>query len=217
MTPAGRRDRLLDDIASGKAAPASGSAAAAVVAAAAALLEKVARLSTRRWTGAPAALERAHALRLHAEELIELDKFAYFEFLSAVRLGRGLDEARAKTIDVPLETARTAKHVVDLAHGLALKGNPNLRADAVAAAIFAESAVTCVEMLIQVNLGIAVRDRRLTEVRRLLRAANGTVRRLSALNLAGDRDRVQARSPDTGRRSPRRTSRGDRRAPIPRR
>src|SRR5207253_3408439 len=67
-----RLGHLLSEIASNAPAPASGSAAAAVVATAAALLQKVA-LRSPAWPEAAAAHSRAEALRLRAEELIELD------------------------------------------------------------------------------------------------------------------------------------------------
>jgi len=63
---------LLDGLASDRPVPASGSAAAAVIAMASALLEKVSRLSREKWASAEVALEQAHALRLRAEELVDV-------------------------------------------------------------------------------------------------------------------------------------------------
>lgn len=145
-----RLSYLLSKIASGAPAPASGSAAAAVVATAAALLQKVA-IRTKSWPGAEAAHSRAEALRLRAEELIELDSLSYLAFVEAVRSGDGIEAARRKTIEVPREIAASAAEVVALARDLEANGNPNLRADAAAAAILAQAAGTTAEMLVEVN------------------------------------------------------------------
>src|SRR2546430_15100 len=117
---------------------------------AAALLQRVA-LRSPAWPEAAAAHSRAEALRLRAEELIELDSLAFLAFLEAVRSGGDVEAARQQTIDVPTEIARSAAEVVRLAHDLESKGNPNLRADATAAAILAEAAARTAEMLVRVN------------------------------------------------------------------
>ncbi len=152
---------LLEKIASKAPAPASGSAAGAVVAAAAALVEKAARLSTRHWEGASDALERANALRLESFDLIEADSQAYLAFVEAVRAAKGLEgpaqaeavgSAHARTIDVPLRLTRAAAEVTELAAQLAERGNPNLRADAVVAAILAAAAAEAGATLISFNV-----------------------------------------------------------------
>jgi formiminotetrahydrofolate cyclodeaminase len=192
--------RLLEAIASEEPAPASGSASAAVVAAAAALLEKCARLSARRWTGAVEAQEQAHALRLHAEELVEEDLHAYLAYVDAMRSGAGVDAAHSRTVDVPLDVVRAAAGVTELADRLATNGNPRLRADALAAAILAAAAAKTGAMLVGVNLEPASRDRRLVEARRLARTASARARRLDAPARQGDRGRAPARSAGTRRR-----------------
>lgn len=132
-----------------------------MLAAAAALVEKAARLSTRHWEGAAAALERANALRMKSFELIEEDSQAYLAFVEAVRAANGLEgaaqakavaSAHALTIDVPLRLTRAAAEVVELAAQLADRGNPNLRADAVVAAILAAAAAEAGATLITVNV-----------------------------------------------------------------
>ncbi|MFI5282619.1 MAG: cyclodeaminase/cyclohydrolase family protein [Candidatus Dormibacterales bacterium] len=200
---------LLEAIATTDPAPASGSAAAAVVAASAALVEKCALLSTEHWTGAPGAGARAHDLRLHAEELIELDVHAYLEYVAARRAVRGLREndrarvigpALARTVDVPLDVVRSAAEVVKIAAELARRGNPNLRADAVVAAILAAAAAASAVTLIRANLGPGTRDLRLAEARRLSRAAGARAGRLASPGPTGGRGRAPARSRDSGRR-----------------
>ncbi|TME67167.1 MAG: cyclodeaminase/cyclohydrolase family protein [Chloroflexi bacterium] len=187
-----RLDHLLAEIASAAPAPASGSAAAAVVATAAALLQKVALRSKGRWTGATAAHDRAEAIMVRAEELIELDTLAYLEFVEATRLGGNAEAARLKTIEVPADIVGYAAAVIDLARELEANGNPNLRADAVAAAILAEAAAMTAAMLVEVNES----------------AGRGAAR-----GRAGDRDRAGAQSPGTDRPSRRRTARAAPTAP----
>lgn len=173
--------QLLDGIASAAPAPASGSAAAAVVATAAALVEKAATLSTTQWPDAAPSLEQAHALRLHSEELIEHDVHAYLGFVEALRMAKGLrgaareqvvGPARARTVDVPLEIVRSAAKVAVLAARLADLGNPNLRADAIVAAILAAAGAESALTLVAVNLGGSMDDKRLEEARRLARQAS---------------------------------------------
>lgn len=176
---AGRFGRMIDELASDRPAPASGSAAAAVVAAASALLEKVARLSSRRWDGAAGARERAHGLRLRAEELIETDKDAYLGYVAALRSGEAIELMRTRTIDTPLEIARVAAAAVELADELASHGNPNLRPDAVVAAILAHAALQSAAMLVHVNVGSAA-DPRLREADDRVQAASRAVGRLTA-------------------------------------
>jgi len=144
-----------------------------VVAAAAALLEKSARLSTKQWDGAAAALERAHALREESFALIELDAEAFLAFVEAVRSDSDVETAHARTVDVPLRMTRAAAEVADLAVQLANHGNPNLRADAVVAATLAAAAAESGLTLISVNLRDASGDPRLVAARQLARKATG--------------------------------------------
>ena len=148
---------------------------------AAALLEKVAKLSTTHWAGADVALERAHALRLRAEELVEADAHAYMSFVEATRAARGLRGAARDqairpahdvTVDVPLAIVRLAAETVELATDLAANGNPNLRADALVAATIAVAGATAAARLIAVNLSDARDDPRLDEARRVAQAAS---------------------------------------------
>jgi len=156
---------------------------------AAALLEKAAVLSLTHWSGAAGAGERAHALRLRAEELLEEDAHAYLAFVDALRAAKGLTgEARArvvgpahaKTVDVPLAIVRSGAEVADIAATLAARGNPNLRADAVVAATFAAAAAEAGSGLMAVNLADAPSDSRLEEARRLAMSASETVAALRA-------------------------------------
>jgi formiminotetrahydrofolate cyclodeaminase len=149
-----------------------------VVAAAAALVEKSANLSGKHWDGAAAALERAHALRVKSFELIEEDAQAFLAFIDAVRSGKDVEDARARTIDVPLVMTQAAAEVAELAVQLASRGNPNLRADAVVAATLAAAAAESGLTLIAVNLADAPDDARLAAARQLARKATGLARSL---------------------------------------
>ena len=144
-----------------------------MVAAAAALVEKSARLSTKQWEGAAAAVERAHALRVESFELIEEDAQAYLAFVEAVRSQQDVGLAHARTVDVPLRMTHAAAEVAELAVQLASHGNPNLRADAVVAATLAAAAAESGLTLISVNLGDAAADPRFAAARQLARKATG--------------------------------------------
>jgi methenyltetrahydrofolate cyclohydrolase len=151
---------------------------------AAALLEKAAVLSSKHWSGAAAAAERAHALRLQAEELLEEDAHAYLAFVEALRVAKGMSgeerarlvgPAHSKTVNVPLAIVRSGAEVVDIAAALAAHGNPNLRADAVVAATLAAAAAEAGGGLMAVNLSDTPGDPRLEEARHLAKAAREKV------------------------------------------
>jgi formiminotetrahydrofolate cyclodeaminase len=183
---------LLSKIASAEPAPASGSAAAAVVATAAALVQKVARLSGKRWPEASDVHARAEELRLHAEELIERDSVAYLAFVEAVRSGQNVAAAEGQTIEVPLEIVRAAAEVAALAERSASSGNPKLRPDAVVAAMLASAAAEAAAFLVAVNLGDNA-DVRLDEARSLASEASGRLWSPGARGSTGDPGRARAR------------------------
>jgi formiminotetrahydrofolate cyclodeaminase len=181
---------LLNGLASDRPVPAGGSATAAAVAMAAALLEKAAALSLTQWSGAAAAGERAHTLRLRAEELLEEDAHAYLAFVEALRAAKStsgevraglVGPAHSKTVDVPLAVVRCSAEVVDIAATLAARGNPNLRADALVAATLAAAAAEAAAGLMAVNLVGAQGDSRLEEARSLALGAHEKVGALRAL------------------------------------
>jgi len=192
-TPAVRLDSLLEALASKEPAPASGSAAAAVLAAAAALLEKCASVSTTHMPDAASVHAKAHALRLHAEELIEQDTYAYLEFVVAQRsakeltgneLADALQPSAARTVEVPLDIVRSSAEVAELADQLAARGNPKLRADAVISAMLCSAVADAGTVLIGVNVGVkpgsSSRDGRLAEAKRIARSLRTRARRLAS-------------------------------------
>ena len=164
------------------------------MAASAALVQKVARLSRKQMPEeATSYFERAGRLRLHAEELIEHDTQAYLDFLAARRSGDDVAEAEERTVEVPLEICRSAAEVVQLGVELAVRGNPNLREDAVVAAILGEAAARSAARLVSANLGVSSRSPRRIEAARIVYAARARVK-----GLAGAPRRGRARSADIG-------------------
>jgi len=190
---------LLTKIASSEPAPASGSAAAAVVAAAAALVQKVAKLSVKQWPEAADMDGRAERLRLRAEELVEEDSLAYLAYVEAVRSGQDVQDAKARTVAIPLEIARAAAEVAALAEESASSGNPRLRADAVVAVMFASAAAEAAAFLVAVNVGETA-DARLVEARKLAGEASARLRSPGAPGSSGDPGHGRARSSGNRRR-----------------
>jgi len=102
---------------------------------------------------------RAGELRTHALRLAEIELHAYEPVLEALRLPRE-DPTRAERVSAaqteasksPLETARVAADLAELAAELALNGNPNLTGDAIAGALLAEAAAQSSARLVAINL-----------------------------------------------------------------
>jgi formiminotetrahydrofolate cyclodeaminase len=124
-------------------APASGSATAVSAALAAALVEL-----TARFRDDGDAVGEAVGLRGRLLELADEDASAYTEYMSTRS-----DEARSRTVDVPLELAETAATVVRLAERLERTSSGPLVADAAAAADLARAAVVAAARLVELNLG----------------------------------------------------------------
>jgi len=123
-------------------APASGSAVAVAAALGAALAELTARFSDET-----AAAEQAERLRVRLLELADDDAEAYAEFMRTKS-----DDARRRTIEVPLELARTAVEVARIADRLEREGNPRLVGDAASASALAHASVRAAARLAQINL-----------------------------------------------------------------
>ena len=123
-------------------APASGAATSVAAALAAALVELTARFSE----DAPA-VEEAVRLRERLLALADEDAAAYSEFMRTRS-----DDARDRTVDVPLEIAEAAARVAELATRLEREGNQNLTGDAASAALIARAAVEAAARLVELNL-----------------------------------------------------------------
>ena len=141
-------DVLLDRLATPGGGLAAGSAAAGVVAMAAGLIAMVARASRDIWPEAGGAAAQASALRARAVELARENADAFeqaaLELHSRGDGASGHDAALAvkldRAADVPLEIVRAAVDTASLGADAALHGDPDRRADAVAACVMAEGA-----------------------------------------------------------------------------
>ena len=159
----------LDELARETRTPGAGPAAALTAAAAAALVAMAARYSRGSWDEATTTVAQAESLRRRATKLALEDAHALDEFLAAretpvdprpeardFHLGRTLERAA----DVPLAIGETACDVALLAQYVADRGEPEVRADAAAAALLAHAATKAAAHLVEVNLAAAADDER---------------------------------------------------------
>jgi formiminotetrahydrofolate cyclodeaminase len=175
----------LDELAGPRAAPGGGSALAMSVANAAAVLAMAARVSDN-----PGLVAQAEALRKRSAPLAQLDADTYEEALAARdALADGLSgeqrdwhlgRAFARAAEPPLEIARCALDVAELAAELATTGAPAIRADAIAAASLAAGAARACVAMVEVNLTAVPDDPRVGEAGRLAAAAADAAGRASA-------------------------------------
>jgi formiminotetrahydrofolate cyclodeaminase len=176
---------LLDELA-GPVAPAGGSAVAFTVAMAAAVVRMAARASKDSWDAAGGVVAQAEALRARAAPLAQLDADVLDSAL-AVRDGAAalspekrdweIGKAFAAAAEPPLEIARTAADVAELGAEVAVRGDPRMRADAIAAVILAAAAARAAVTIVEVNLTAVGGDLRVAEAQRLARAAEEAVAR----------------------------------------
>ena len=155
--------------------------AALVTAAAAGLLAKVARSSGDVWPDAPGIAAQAEALRDRAAPLAQTDADEYEAALRAQRdesMEQGerrdfaLGQAFARAAKPPLEIAAIAADVSRLSVTVAERGDPALRADAVAAALLSAAAAAAAAELVAVNLTTSETDQRVVNARRLAEEAS---------------------------------------------
>lgn len=167
---------LLDAVAARGRTPGGGSVAALVTAAAAGLLAKVARSSGDGWPDAPGIAAQAEALRYRAAPLAQRDADEYEAALRAHgdekqeagdRRDFALGRAFARAAEPPLEIAAIAADVSRLSVTVAERGEPALRADAVAAALLSAAAAAAAAELVAVNLTASESDERVLRARSL--------------------------------------------------
>jgi methenyltetrahydrofolate cyclohydrolase len=166
--------RFLGLVASGDPAPAGGSVAAVAVALAAALSAMAARLSAKHLADAPKLAKRADSLRSEAAPLARADAAAYGRVLAAQRTGEGdvFRGALSRAADIPVAVAEAGVEVAEISAYLARDGNPNLKGDAIAAALLAEAGVRAATRLAKINLsGAGIEDGRLARADELVETA----------------------------------------------
>jgi formiminotetrahydrofolate cyclodeaminase len=170
---------FLDDVAARGRTPGGGSAAALVTALAAALLAKVARTSTA-WPESKGVAAQAESLRDRAAPLAQADAEEYEAALRAREDDAGeagerrdfaLGRAYARAAEPPLQIARAAADVAELAVVVARNGDPAFHADAVTAALLAAAAASSAAELVGVNLTASAGDERVREAGRLAESA----------------------------------------------
>lgn len=170
-------DDLLEALSSADPAPGGGGAAVIAVALSASLCAMAARLSARHMPRAQETIAEALSLRDGLAPLCDQDAEAYGRVIAAHRLPAGPDpderrrrvvEALSQANDVPVATMEAAAAVARLAARLAEEGNPNLRGDAVVAAVLAGAGADACAALVRINLVDLPRDDRHVEVRSLL-------------------------------------------------
>jgi formiminotetrahydrofolate cyclodeaminase len=181
---------LLETLAGESPSPGGGSAAAIVVAMAAGLVAKVARASVGYWDEAGGVIGQAESFRARVAPLAQADAEAYEEALSALRGREELAEryrdqqlraALERAAEIPLRIAEAGCDLASLAALLVENGNPEVRADAAAAAILAESGARVAAQLVGTNLGATADDPRVRHAESLVEAAaNASERALAA-------------------------------------
>ncbi len=179
---------FLDSVASDEPAP-GGAGAAVAVALAAGLSGMSARLSADHLSDANGLAERADLLRRRVAPPAQEDAKAYGHVLAACRTTDDADpEVRQERIrtalsgaaDVPLAIAETGAEVARIATRLAREGNPNLRGDAVAAALLAEAGVRAAAVLVEINTAAGeISDDRVERAGELVTRAVGAAREIA--------------------------------------
>jgi methenyltetrahydrofolate cyclohydrolase len=180
---------FLDTLAGEGPAPGGGSAAAIVVAMSAGLVAMVARASEGHWDEAGGVIGQAQTFRARVAPLAQADADAYQEALNALRKRDELEEryrdqqlraALDRSADIPLQIAETGCDLASLAALLVERGNPEVRADAAAAAVLAESGTRVAAKLVAINLGAAPDDERVRRAGALVEQAAEAARRALA-------------------------------------
>jgi formiminotetrahydrofolate cyclodeaminase len=184
-----RLDDFLEEVASADLLPGAGFVAAVGVAMAAGLVAMNARLSVEHWPEGRAVAAQAETLRGRVTPLAEKNAEAYSSAVATLRGADGggqgsRDEEIADALElaaqVPLEIGQTASDVTALAATVAERGDPSLRADAIAAALIAHASARAAATLVEVNLATTAGDQRLALARDLVGAASVALERARA-------------------------------------
>ena len=180
---------FLDTLAGEGPAPGGGSAAALVVAMAAGLVAMVARASESHWDEAGGVVGQAQTFRARVAPLAQADADAYAEALAALRKRDELEEryrdqqlraALDRSAEIPLQIAEAGCDLASLAALLVERGNPEVRADAAAAAVLAEGGTRAAAKLVAINLGASPDDDRVRQAKALVERASEAANRALA-------------------------------------
>jgi formiminotetrahydrofolate cyclodeaminase len=180
---------FLDTLAGEGPAPGGGSAAAIVVAMAAGLVAMVARASKEHWPEAGGVVGQAETFRARVAPLAQADAEVYAEALGALRNRSDLearyrDQKLSAVLDraaeIPIRIAEAGSDLASLAALLVENGNPEVRADAAAAAVLAEAGTRAAAKLVEINLGATDEDPRVRHVHLLVDVAAEAAQRALA-------------------------------------
>jgi formiminotetrahydrofolate cyclodeaminase len=147
---------------------------------AAGLVAKVARASDGYWEESGGVIGQAETFRARVAPLAQADADAYHEALFALRGREELTEryrdqqlraALERSAEIPIQIAESGCDLACLAALLVENGNPEVRADAAAASILAESGTRVAAKLVETNLGATGDDPRVRHVRSLVAIA----------------------------------------------
>ncbi len=172
------QDDLLSALASDEPAPGGGSASAMAGAMAGALAAMVCKLTVgkKKYQDAAAELqeiqEKAQHVQQRLNELIVEDGQAYQNVVTAFRLPKSTNDEKAtrrqaiqaafkEAATTPLETMKSALHVLKLTQTLAEKGNPNAITDSGCAVHLAKAAIEGAALNVRINLS-SIKDKEFT-------------------------------------------------------
>ncbi len=159
-----------EETASESPAPGGGSVSAYMGAMGAALATMVANLSAHkpgwddRWEFFSDWAEKGHKLMRRLVDLVDEDTEAFNRIMAVFAMPKGTDEekaARAAALEdatlyaaqVPLKTMKAAMEVFEIAHAMAVEGNPNSLSDAGVAILAARAAVRGAALNVMINAG----------------------------------------------------------------
>ena len=170
--------RFLDALSATTPDPSGGGVAALAVALAAGLCVMTAGLSARQLPEAPRLAEQARRLRDRAAPLAQADAEAYRAVIAALRARDPaapgeprMAAALSQACVVPMEVAEIGAELAAVAAAIAAGGNPNVRGDAVTAALLAAAGSRAAAALVRINLAGAEDDDRPARAERLAAGA----------------------------------------------
>lgn len=162
-------EAFADETASESPAPGGGSVAAYAATMGVSLATMVANLSAHkrgwddRWEVFSAVAERGMALQQQLARLVDADTAAFNAIMEAYGLPKAtpaqmearqaaIQLATKHAIDVPMQVARVARQAMDVAHEMAMTGNPNSITDAGVGAMSIRTGVKGAILNARVNL-----------------------------------------------------------------